>query len=88
MKVVCAPSSSLHNDYGNIVQGKIPEMLEMGVAVGLGSNHTSSGIIDIVLEMFLASKVYKEVRTNASVIPPERSIEIATINGCTLCAMG
>jgi 5-methylthioadenosine/S-adenosylhomocysteine deaminase len=86
VKVVCAPSSSLHNGYGNIVQGKLPEMLEMGVAVGLGSDHASSGIVDIVLEMFLASTVYKEVRMNAAVMPPERAVEMATINGAR-CAL-
>ena len=80
-KIVAAPSSSLHNGYGNLLMGMAPEFLEMGLAVGLGSDHASSGIVDLVQEMFLVSTVYKEVRLNTMVMPPERVVEMATING-------
>ena len=86
VKIVAAPSSSLHNGYGNIVMGKIPELLEMGVAVGLGSDHASSGIVDLVQEMMLVSGAYKETRLSTSVMPPERVVEMATINGAR-CAL-
>lgn len=86
VKIVAAPSSSLHNGYGCILMGKIPEFLEMGLAVGLGSDHASSGIVDLVQEMTLASGVYKEVRMNTTVMPPERVVEMATINGAR-CAL-
>ena len=85
-KIVAAPSSSLHNGYGNIVMGKIPELLEMGVAVGLGSDHASSGIVDLVQEMTLVTGGYKETRLSTSVMPPERVVEMATINGAR-CAL-
>jgi len=85
-KLVAAPSSSLHNAYGNLLMGKIPEFLEMGVAVGLGSDHASSGIVDLVQEMFLVAGAYKEVRMNTGVMPPERVVEMATINGAR-CAL-
>lgn len=86
LKVVSAPSSSMHNGYGNLLHGKIPEMLEMGLSVGIGSDHASSGIVDIVLEMMLVATGYKETRTNAVVMPPERALEMATINGAR-CAL-
>ena len=86
VKIVCAPSSSLHNGYGCLLMGKIPEFLEMGLAVGLGSDHASSGIVDLVQEMGLAASVYKEVRLNTGVMPPERAVEMATINGAR-CAL-
>ena len=79
--LVCAPSSSLHNGYGNFVVGKIPELMAFGVNVGLGSDHASSGIVDMVQEMRLAACGYKEVRMNPRVMPPEHAIEMATING-------
>ena len=85
-KIVAAPSSSLHNAYGDLLMGKIPEFLEMGLAVGLGSDHASSGIVDLVQEMFLVAGAYKEVRLNTSVMPPERVVEMATINGAR-CAL-
>jgi 5-methylthioadenosine/S-adenosylhomocysteine deaminase len=85
-KLVAAPSSSLHNGYGNLLMGKIPEFLEMGVSVGLGSDHASSGIVDLVQEMMLVAGVYKEVRLNTGVMPPERVLEMATIQGAR-CAL-
>jgi 5-methylthioadenosine/S-adenosylhomocysteine deaminase len=85
-KLVAAPSSSLHNAYGNLLMGKIPEFIEMGVAVGLGSDHASSGIVDLLQEMFLVAGAYKEVRLNTNVMPPERVVEMATINGAR-CAL-
>jgi 5-methylthioadenosine/S-adenosylhomocysteine deaminase len=49
--LVGAPSSSLHNGYGNFVMGKLPELMSLGVNVALGSDHASSGIVDMVQEM-------------------------------------
>lgn len=79
--LVCAPSSSLHNGYGNFLMGKLPELLAMGVNVALGSDHASSGIADMVQEMRFACCAYKEVRANPRVMPPETGLEMATING-------
>lgn len=86
VKCVAAPSSSLHNAYGNLRQGHVPELLEAGVAVGLGSDHASSGIVDLCQEMFLVAGGYKEVRTDPAVMPPERVLEMATVNGAR-CAL-
>ncbi len=79
--LVCAPSSSLHNGYGNFIMGRLPELMALGVNVALGSDHASSGIVDMVQEMRAACCVYKEVRANPRVMPPETGVEMATING-------
>jgi 5-methylthioadenosine/S-adenosylhomocysteine deaminase len=79
--LVCAPSSSLHNGYGNILVGKLPELLALGVNVTVGSDHASSGIVDMSQEMRLACCCYKETRINPRVMPPETGLEMATING-------
>jgi 5-methylthioadenosine/S-adenosylhomocysteine deaminase len=79
--LVCAPSSSLHNGYGNFVVGKLPELLALGVNVAIGSDHASSGIVDMTQEMRLACCCYKETRINPRVMPPETGVEMATING-------
>jgi 5-methylthioadenosine/S-adenosylhomocysteine deaminase len=79
--LVCAPSSSLHNGYGNFVHGKLPELIALGVNVAVGSDHASSGIVDISQEMRLACCCYKETRLNPRVMPPETALEMATING-------
>jgi 5-methylthioadenosine/S-adenosylhomocysteine deaminase len=79
--LVCAPSSSLHNGYGNFVVGKLPELIALGVNVAIGSDHASSGIVDMTQEARLACCCYKEMRLNPRVMPPETGLEMATING-------
>ncbi|MFQ5850431.1 MAG: amidohydrolase family protein [Candidatus Binatia bacterium] len=86
VKVVACVSSSLHNAYGNILMGSIPELLEMGVTVSVGSDHACSGIVDLPTEMFMLSSTYKEVRLDPTVLPPERVLEMATVNGAA-CAL-
>jgi len=85
--LVCAPSSSLHNGYGNFLFGKLPELLALGVNVTVGSDHASSGIVDMPQEMRLACCCYKETRINPRVMPPETGIEMATINGAKAALM-
>ena len=79
--LVSAPSSSLHNGYGNFTRGRLPELMEMGVNVGIGSDHACSGITDLVQEMLLFAGTYKEIHMNPRVVPPEHVVEMATING-------
>jgi 5-methylthioadenosine/S-adenosylhomocysteine deaminase len=79
--LVCAPSSSLHNGYGNFLFGKLPELLALGVNVAIGSDHASSGIVDMPQEVRLACCCYKETRINPRVMPPEIGLEMATRNG-------
>jgi 5-methylthioadenosine/S-adenosylhomocysteine deaminase len=79
--VVCCPSSSIHNGYGNLKVGNHPELMALGVNVTLGTDHASSGTVDLVQEMRHCSCGYKELRLNPRVMPPENAIEMATING-------
>ncbi len=79
--LVCSPSSSMHNGYGYLAVGMHPELLALGVNVSLGSDHASSGIVDIVQEMRMCACGYKEARMNPRVMPPEQALEMATING-------
>jgi 5-methylthioadenosine/S-adenosylhomocysteine deaminase len=79
--LVAAPTSSVHNGYGNIMVGKLPELMALGVNVSLGSDHASSGSVDMVQEMRHVACGYKEVRMNPRVMPPEHAVEMATING-------
>jgi 5-methylthioadenosine/S-adenosylhomocysteine deaminase len=85
--LVCAPSSSLHNGYGNFLVGKLPELMALGVNVAVGSDHASSGIVDMPQEMRLACCCYKETRLNPRVMPPETGLEMATINGAKAALM-
>jgi 5-methylthioadenosine/S-adenosylhomocysteine deaminase len=79
--LVCCPSSSLHNGYGNLTVGQHPELMALGVNVSLGTDHASSGTVDLVQEMRNCACGYKELRLNPRVMPPEHAVEMATING-------
>ncbi len=79
--IVAAPSSSVHNGYGTTTMGKLPELAEAGVNVAIGSDHATSGIVDMAQEMLLLAGGYKETRINPKIMPPEQVLEMATING-------
>lgn len=79
--VVHAPSSSVHNGYGSLAVGHVPELLALGVNVSLGSDHASSGSVDMTREMYLAACGHKEVRLDAAAMPPETVLEMATRGG-------
>jgi len=86
--LVAAPSSSMHNGYGALAVGRLPELMELGVNVSLGSDHACSGSVDMVREMFLVACGYKEVRMNPRVLPPETVVEMATLNGARGAGLG
>ncbi len=79
--LVAAPSSSLHNGYGNLAQGHLADLMALGINVGIGSDHACSGITDIVQELFLFTGTHKEIHANPRVAPPESAVEMATLNG-------
>ena len=86
--LVAAPTSSVHNGYGNIIVGKLPELMALGVNVSLGSDHACSGAVDMVQEMRHCACGYKEARMNPRVMPPEHAVEMATINGARGAGLG
>ncbi|MCC7483996.1 MAG: amidohydrolase family protein [Burkholderiales bacterium] len=79
--IVCCPSSSIHNGYGNLAVGRHPELMALGVNVSLGTDHASSGTVDLVQEMRYCACGYKEIRLNPRLMPPEQVLEMATVNG-------
>jgi 5-methylthioadenosine/S-adenosylhomocysteine deaminase len=86
--LVCCPSSSIHNGYGNLAVGMHPELMALGVNVSLGTDHASSGTVDLVQEMRYCACGYKEIRINPRVMPPEQALEMATINGARGAGLG
>ena len=62
--------------------------MALGVNVAIGSDHASSGIVDMTQEVRLACCCYKEMRLNPRVMPPETGIEMATINGAKALGLG
>ena len=80
--VVMCPSTVVKSAGGIADNGRLPELLAAGVPVALGTDSVnSSNFTDLVRSMQLASTVYKDARSDTSLVSPETSVELATRTG-------
>ena len=76
------PSASLKSGSGTLANGMLPEMLKKNICVALGTDSANnSNLLEIFKAMYLVSVIYKDARENVDIIPPETSVEMATIRG-------
>ena len=81
-KAVMCPTAALKGASGTTLQGKLPEMLERGVCVGLGTDAgNNANLIETMRSMYLAAIIYKDARQDPTAVPAETALEMATING-------
>ncbi len=80
--VVMCPSNAIKEARGIRENGRMPEMIEKGIHVALGSDSVnSSNHLDIVRSMNLAACLYKDARQNTKIVPAEQALEMGTIMG-------
>ena len=80
--VVMCPANAIKQAKGIKENGRMPEMLEKGIKVALGSDSVnSSNHLDIVRSMNLAACLYKDARLDTKMIPAEQALEMGTIMG-------
>ncbi len=81
-KAVMVPTAALKMGRGTSSQGKLPEMLQKGIAVSLGTDAgNNSNLLETQRSMYLAAVLYKDARRSTSVVPAETALEMATLNG-------
>ena len=81
-KVVMCPTAAVKNGMGTTVKGKLPEMLQKGLCVGLGVDAANaSNVVEVMRSMYLAAVLYKDSRQDVSQVPAEKALEMATIDG-------
>lgn len=81
-RVIHVPGATLHGAYGSASLGKFPEMIDLGVTVGLGCDSSAANnSLDMFRAMYQAATVHKEARIVPDLIPPEKALEMATIDG-------
>jgi len=81
-KAVMVPTAALKMGRGTSSQGKLPEMLQRGIAVSLGTDAgNNSNLLETQRSMYLAAVLYKDARRSTSVVPAEIALEMATLNG-------
>lgn len=82
VKISLAPGASMHQAMGNLSHGKVPEMLELGIKMSLGSDAAMSGnFLDVIRQTYLLIGGYHEARLDPKVIRPETAVEMITIDG-------
>ena len=81
-KVVMCPTAAMKMGRGTTSKGLLPEMLERGVCVGIGTDAgNSSNLIDTTRSMYLVAIIYKDARQSTGMVPAETALEMATIEG-------
>ena len=81
-KAVVCPTASLKSGGGTAARGKLPEMLQKGVCVSLGTDAgNNSNIVETLRALYLAAVIYKDARQNTSMVSAESAVEMATIKG-------
>jgi len=81
-KAVMAPTAALKMGRGTTSRGRLPEMLEKGICVSLGTDAgNNSNLLEAHRSMYLAAVLYKDARQSTKVVPAETALEMATING-------
>jgi 5-methylthioadenosine/S-adenosylhomocysteine deaminase len=80
--IACCPSMSHRLGTGSLEFGRYPELLEFGANVTLGSGSAmASNYIDVARQLYLFAGGAKTYRLDATSLPPETALEMATIRG-------
>ena len=86
--VVC-PTAAVKGGSGMTNTGLLPEMLDYGMVVGLGTDAgNNSNLIETLRSMYLIAVLYKDARQSTNVIPAETALEMATIQGAKALGLG
>ena len=86
--VAMCPTAAAKGGSGMTRTALLPELLEAGVPVGLGTDAANnSNLIETMRSMYLAAILYKDGREDVSMIPAETAVELATITGARALGM-
>ena len=88
-KVVMCPTAAIKGGSGMTKMGLLPEMLERGIDVGIGTDAgNNSNLLETMRAMYLVAVLYKDGRQDVKMIPAETAMELATIGGARAFGMG
>jgi 5-methylthioadenosine/S-adenosylhomocysteine deaminase len=87
--VTMCPVTAAKGAKGIADQGRMPELLQRGVRVALGSDSpNNSNHLDMVRTMNMAAMQYKDARQDMRQIPAEQALEMATLLGAQALGLG
>ena len=86
--VVMCPPAAAKGGSGMTRDALLPELLEAGVSVALGTDApNNSNLIETLRAMYLSAILYKDGRRDVSMIPAETTLELGTITGAEALGM-
>ncbi len=81
-KTVMCPTAALKMGGRMTTTGRLPEMVERGICVSLGTDAgNNSNLLETLRSMYLVTVLYKDARGTTDVVPAEMAIELATLHG-------
>ena len=85
---VMCPTAAVKGGAGMTRHGRLPELLEYGVRVGLGTDAgNNSNLLETLRAVYLAAVLYKDGRQDVGMIAAETALELGTIRGAAALGM-
>ncbi|MFN3257331.1 MAG: amidohydrolase family protein [Ilumatobacter sp.] len=82
LSVAHCPTTALKVSYGVTQIGKMPEMVQRGVNVTIGTDgNNASNYSDLMRATYLVAGLFKDGRIDPQMFPAEKAYEMATIGG-------
>ena len=87
--VVMCPTAAVKGGARMTRQGLMPELMEYGAVVGLGTDAgNNSNLLETLRSVYLAAVLYKDGRGDVGAIPAETALELGTIRGAEAMGLG
>ncbi len=82
VSVAHCPTTALKVSYGVTQVGRMPEMMQRGINVGIGTDgNNASNYSDLMRATYLVAGLFKDARQDPQMFPAEMAYEMATIGG-------
>jgi cytosine/adenosine deaminase-related metal-dependent hydrolase len=82
VSVVHCPTTALKVSYGVTQVGKMPEMVQAGINLSIGTDgNNASNYSDLHRATYLVAGLFKDARTDPQMFPAEMAYEMATLGG-------
>ncbi len=82
VSVAHCPTTALKVSYGVTQIGKMPEMVQAGINVSIGTDgNNASNYSDLHRATYLVAGLFKDARTDPQMFPAEMAYEMATLGG-------
>ena len=86
--VAMCPTAAVKGGAGMTHSALLPELLEYGARVGLGTDAgNNSNLLETLRAVYLAAVLYKDGRRDVYAVPAETALELGTIGGAAALGM-